>query len=41
VVDSPLIGNYANPRTAVIKFEDVKLLEDCRKGKKALAPWNF
>lgn len=32
-VDSPLIGNYANPRTAVIKFEDVKLLEDCQEGE--------
>jgi phage minor structural protein len=30
-IDSPLIGSYANPRAAVIKFEDVKLLEDCQE----------
>lgn len=30
-VDSPIIGNYANPRAAVVKFEDVKLLEDCQE----------
>ena len=32
-VDSSLIGNYANTRAAVIKFEDVKLLEDCQEGE--------
>lgn len=36
-VDSPLIGNYANPRAAVIKFEDVKLLEDCREGEEGFS----
>lgn len=36
-VDSPLIGNYANPRTAVIKFEDVKLLEDCQEGEEGFS----
>ena len=36
-VDSPLIGNYANPRVAVIKFEDVKLLEDCREGEEGFS----
>ena len=32
-VDSPIIGSYANVRAAVIKFEDVKLLEDCQEGE--------
>lgn len=36
-VDSPLIGNYANPRAAVIKFEDVKLLEDCQEGEEGFS----
>ena len=36
-VDSPLIGNYANPRVAVIKFEDVKLLEDCQEGEEGFS----
>ena len=36
-IDSPLIGSYANPRTAVIKFEDVKLLEDCQEGEEGFS----
>lgn len=36
-VDSPLIGNYANPRAAVVKFEDVKLLEDCQEGEEGFS----
>lgn len=36
-VDSPLIGKYANPRAAVIKFEDVKLLEDCQEGEEGFS----
>lgn len=36
-MDSPLIGSYANPRTAVIKFEDVKLLEDCQEGEEGFS----
>lgn len=36
-VDSPLLGNYANPRAAVIKFEDVKLLEDCQNGEEGFS----
>ena len=36
-VDSPLIGNYANVRAAVIKFEDVKLLEDCQEGEEGFS----
>lgn len=36
-IDSPLIGSYANPRAAVIKFEDVKLLEDCREGEEGFS----
>lgn len=36
-VDSQLIGNYANPRAAVIKFEDVKLLEDCQEGEEGFS----
>lgn len=36
-IDSPLIGNYANPRAAVIKFEDVKLLEDCQEGEEGFS----
>lgn len=36
-VDSPLIGDYANPRAAVIKFEDVKLLEDCQEGEEGFS----
>ena len=36
-IDSPLIGSYANPRAAVIKFEDVKLLEDCQEGEEGFS----
>lgn len=36
-IDSPLIGSYANPRTAVIKFEDVKMLEDCQEGEEGFS----
>lgn len=36
-IDSPIIGNYANPRVAVIKFEDVKLLEDCQEGEEGFS----
>ena len=36
-IDSPLIGSYANPRVAVIKFEDVKLLEDCQEGEEGFS----
>lgn len=36
-IDSPLIGRYANPRAAVIKFEDVKLLEDCQEGEEGFS----
>lgn len=36
-IDSPLIGSYANPRTAAIKFEDVKLLEDCQEGEEGFS----
>lgn len=36
-VDSTLIGNYANPRAAVIEFEDVKLLEDCQEGEEGFS----
>ena len=36
-VDSPLIGNYAKVRAAVIKFEDVKLLEDCQEGEEGFS----
>lgn len=36
-IDSPIIGNYANPRAAVIKFEDVKLLEDCQEGEEGFS----
>lgn len=36
-IDSQLIGSYANPRTAVIKFEDVKLLEDCQEGEEGFS----
>ena len=36
-IDSPIIGSYANPRVAVIKFEDVKLLEDCQEGEEGFS----
>lgn len=36
-IDSPIIGSYANPRAAVIKFEDVKLLEDCQEGEEGFS----
>lgn len=36
-IDSPLIESYANPRAAVIKFEDVKLLEDCQEGEEGFS----
>lgn len=36
-IDSPLIGSYANPRAAVIKFEDVKLLKDCQEGEEGFS----
>lgn len=36
-VDSPIIGSYANVRAAVIKFEDVKLLEDCQEGEEGFS----
>ena len=36
-IDSPLIGSYANPKAAVIKFEDVKLLEDCQEGEEGFS----
>lgn len=36
-IDSPLIGSYANPRAAVIKFEDIKLLEDCQEGEEGFS----
>ena len=36
-IDSPLIGSYANPRAVVIKFEDVKLLEDCQEGEEGFS----
>lgn len=36
-IDSPIIGSYANPRAAVIKFEDVKLLEDCQDGEEGFS----
>lgn len=36
-IDSPLIGSYANPMAAVIKFEDVKLLEDCQEGEEGFS----
>ena len=36
-IESPLIGSYANPRAAVIKFEDVKLLEDCQEGEEGFS----
>mgnify|MGYP002559295957 CR=1 FL=1 len=36
-IDSPLIGSYPNPRAAVIKFEDVKLLEDCQEGEEGFS----
>lgn len=36
-IDSPIIGSYVNPRVAVIKFEDVKLLEDCQEGEEGFS----
>lgn len=36
-IDSPIIGSYANPRVAVVKFEDVKLLEDCQEGEEGFS----
>ena len=36
-IDSPIIGSYANPRVAVLKFEDVKLLEDCQEGEEGFS----
>lgn len=40
-IDSPLIESYANPRAAVIKFEDVKLLEDCQEGEEGFSTLEF